>query len=189
MQTFKSALAIGLATLLLSTSLATAGNNPIDIGQIGDGKGPVLRIDNNDNGGIQTLPRPTGPVTTPDNPHVDPGNNKPAPEFGNDGVVADGPVLKLSPYQVSCVVWPHAFKNGAAEIWFKNTGTETIPAGSIITVTYPDGSKEFLKVDEDIKPGASAGIMGPAMANDEGFTCSAKVKAPKSGPADPKLGN
>ena len=189
MHSIKSALAISLAALLLATSLATAASNRTDVGQIDNGNGPVLRIDNTGNGGIQTLPRADGPVSVPDGVTVDNGNNGPSPEFGDDVTVADGPVLTLSPYAVDCEVHPHMLDNGAPEIWFKNTGTKTIPAGSIITVTYPDGTTKYLKVKQDIKPGGSVGIVGPLLANDEGFTCKATVKVKVLGPNDPTLGH
>lgn len=150
MYTLKTALAIGFAALLLSTSLA---------------------------GAVSTLPPADGPMTHPDVPVVD--NSKPAPEFGTGDKLADNGVLIVSPYNSSCAYVGHD-QAGRPRIDFVNMGTATIPAGSIYTVTWPDGTTESFKTPWDIAPGGSFGILGPANADEPGFQCSVHVKVKKS---------
>jgi hypothetical protein len=161
MHTIKSAVAIGLTALLLSTSLA---------------------------GAVSTLP-PTGPVTTPTIPIVDPGNNKPTPEFDSTDMLADSGVLVVSPYNSSCA-YTHDDLQGRSIVEFVNLGTETIPAGSIYVVTWPDGTTESFKTPWDIAPGGSFGVHGPANADQPGFHCSVHVRVKtKLGPDNPTLGH
>ena len=160
MPTIKSALAIGLVALVLTTSLA---------------------------GAVSTLPPTDTPMTTPGIPLVD--NTRPAPEFETGDTLADNGVLVVSPYNSSCA-FTHYDKMGRPLVDFVNMGTETIPAGSIYTVTWPDGTTESYKTPWDIAPGGSFGIIGPANADEPGFHCSVHVRVKtKLGPDNPTLGH
>lgn len=160
MHTIKSALALSLATLILSTSLA---------------------------GAVSTLP--PGPVTIPTTPIVHGDNSKPFPEFDTVDKLADNGVLVVSPYNSTCAFNGYD-KSGRPLIDFVNVGTETIPAGSIYVITWPDGTTEMRKIPWDIEPGASFGIIGPAESDDPGFHCSVHVRVKtKLGPDNPTLGH
>ena len=181
MTTIKLAVAMAMALLLASTSLTQAAGG-ITPDRTGNGGG--FQNNGPSNGG-------PAPVNTRGLPQIGPGNpggpdnSKPAPEFGDADVVADTPVLKLSPTTLSCEYHgDHFVQSGAPEIWFKNIGTETIPKGSIITVTWPDGTKQSFKLGSDLKPGASVGISGPDSADQPGFHCSARAKV-TYGPPQP----
>jgi hypothetical protein len=157
--TFKLA-ALMLTAVLLGSSAAIAANT-----------GP----------GDETHP----PIAGEDRP-----SDKPRDEGrgGHRGVVMSATVLKVSPYKIECIVWPDAFESGAAEIWFRNAGTETIPAGSIITVKCSDGTSEQIEISQDLEPGASQGIKGSKAQSAEGYSCKATVKVKKIGLNNPTIG-
>ncbi|MEO6394956.1 MAG: hypothetical protein ABIO40_03505 [Devosia sp.] len=121
--------------------------------------------------------------------HVE--HDEPPVRGGPDGAVVEvsHPVLTVSPYAVECIVWPNTFESGAAEIWFKNTGTKTIPAGSIITVKYSDGTTEQVEITQDLVPGASQGIKGSKAMSAGGFSCKATLKVKKLGLFNPTIGH
>jgi hypothetical protein len=174
MHYFKLAAAATIALLCLSPSLALAAVHS-------DGDRTISMVDDG--------PALDHGVGFPEKPTIDRGQVNPNKSVGAEFIVANGPILKLSPYSVACSVMRDAFKQGVAEIWFKNTGSETIPAGSILTVTYSDGTVVMLEVSDDIKPGASGGIVGPFGSNEEGFSCKAKVKVKPPGLDNPTLGH
>jgi len=189
MSTLKFAAAVALTAILASTSFAQAGGLLFPPNRTLDGSGGGGG--NGGNGGqgtglpglykpIRNLPQ-TGPGD-----QGGPGNDKPAPEFGDgDITVAKGPTLKLSPDTMSCAYkGDHFVSSGAPEIWLKNLSEQTILKGSIITVTWPDGSKTSFEIPFDLKPGASVGIAGPAGSDEPGFHCSARVKV-AYGPPQP----
>jgi hypothetical protein len=176
MSMFKLAASIALAAVLASTSLAQAGglmfpqNRTLDGSGGGGGggsggQGPGLPGLYNP---IRNLPQP-GPGD-----QGGPGNNKPGPEFGDgDVTVASGPTLKLSPDSMSCAYkGDHFVQSGTPEIWLKNLSDAMILKGSIITVTWPDGTKTSFEIPFDLKPGASVGIAGPAGSDQPGFTAA-----------------
>lgn len=183
----KLAAIAAISLLCLSSSFAFAANNngggTADLPPTGPGPsqaGDLPRISLPLGGGDEPAERPTG-----DGGQVNRDNNQSDP----NSMLVGKMVLKLSPYSIECRVMRDAYKPGMAEIWFQNSGTETIPAGSIITVKYPDGTTEKFEVLRDIEPGASSGIIGPAGSNDEGFSCKATVKVKPVGLDNPTIGH
>jgi hypothetical protein len=84
----------------------------------------------------------------------------------------DKPKTKTYTYDLSCEISGY-FNNGVPALKMMNTGTETIPAGAVIEITYPDGTKKKHTVNSDIVPGAALTIWGPLGATPEDFPCTA----------------
>ena len=147
MTILKSAAILAMAGLLVSTSFATAGiSNPLS--------GPT-RID-----------RP--PV------EHDLGHGHGRGGGDGSGPRSDQPVFstdvpKVSPFALSC-----RFSDGW--FWFKNVGTETILAGTVITIHWADGTISTVTAGSDIKPGGGFDISKqPGIDYSKGMHCSASV--------------
>lgn len=84
-----------------------------------------------------------------------------------------GNVLTLNPYPMSCKL--ETFKTGPL-VMVKNAGTKVIPAGSLVTVKWPDGTTSTKALSFDLGPGVSVGLWNPPKGAAPGFHCSASVK-------------
>ena len=154
MTILRTAAILALAGVLVSTSLALAGNsNPL-------GGSPHLG------------PLTSGPIDAA------PGYDPPGHGFGpGDGrPIFSADLVKVSPYALTCRI------NANGWVWFKNVGTETIPAGSSLTVKWADGTTTTFTVPADIKPGSGVDISEqPGVDYSRGLHCSAKITLSESG--------
>jgi len=151
MHTTKLALAIGLAALVLSTSIV---------------------------GAVSTLPPTDTPMTVPTTPIVENGDFghrfDPADYFTQDFIDRQPLVVKPAPAvsQMDC-----SFANSKQDgsdygLAFHNTGNAVIPKGAKFVIVMPDGTPKFFEIPYDIEPGW--GLMsGPLFegAFPENWTC------------------
>jgi hypothetical protein len=116
MHPIKSALAIGFAALLLSTSLA---------------------------GAVSTLP-PTGPVTRPETPIVDNGDfghRFDPTDYFTQEVIDHQPIKTLEPPSLSC---EFIYTGGVVTVVIKNSGGP-VPAGLWLQLGIADVYSPFLE--------------------------------------------
>jgi hypothetical protein len=105
-------------------------------------------------------------------PNPSPGSN------GDEFMDLQAGTLKLNPMSLKCIPTDEMYA-GKHEIWFKNTGTETIPPTFWITVKYPDGTTDTWKITIPLNPGDAIGATVPVAHYTEPFKCSAKVSLTK----------
>ena len=172
MSKLKFASAFALAALVSSNGLALAAGNGGFNGQIGNQAQGIAAPET-----TRSITPPSGPVSTPDNPSVDPGNNKPAPDLPDD---SDNIWKKLQEKDPN-LCWFTGYKNpsnGKPFISFINYSGKTIPKGSKIIFHFPDGTSVTLTVDKDILPGHNSNAVdGPWNAADDDFSCTTTVLA------------